>query len=173
MTGFVQRDFADVMPSAFFATTTTRSLWPTSVELMMYVAFEARTTLTHFRPLLQRCQAYRYDVGRPAQRPCVAVSRSPTRATPVSFGAARLRGPPNVRAPELPATTSVAASRSREMGAARRRLSTMGASYLDSLDRPGAGFLHPQNWVLARPSGSFFEKHWSERIFRDATSPIG
>jgi hypothetical protein len=55
--GFVQRDFAVLMPSAFFAITTTRSLWPTSVRLTMYVAFEARATLMHFLPLLQRCQA--------------------------------------------------------------------------------------------------------------------
>jgi hypothetical protein len=33
--GFVQRDFAELVPSAFVATTTTRSLWPTSVLLMM------------------------------------------------------------------------------------------------------------------------------------------
>ena len=37
----------------------------------------------------------------------------------------------------------------------------------------GAGFLHPCNWLLARPPGSSFGKHWSERIFRDPTSPIG
>jgi hypothetical protein len=55
--GFVQRDFAELMPSAFFAITTTRSRWPTSVRLTMYVAFEARATLMHFLPLLQRCQA--------------------------------------------------------------------------------------------------------------------
>jgi hypothetical protein len=55
--GLVQRDFADVMPSAFFATTTTRSLWPTSVPFTTYVAFVARATLTHLLPLLQRCHA--------------------------------------------------------------------------------------------------------------------
>jgi hypothetical protein len=57
LTGLVQRDLADRVPSAFTATTTTRSRCPTSVRLMMYCAFEARTTLMHFRPLLQRCQA--------------------------------------------------------------------------------------------------------------------
>jgi hypothetical protein len=46
-----------VDPDPFEAITTTRSRWPTSVELTMYVLFEARTTLTHLRPLLQRCQA--------------------------------------------------------------------------------------------------------------------
>jgi hypothetical protein len=55
--GFVQRDFAVVIPDAFCAMTTTRSLWPTSVRLITYLAFEARATLTHLRPLLQRCQA--------------------------------------------------------------------------------------------------------------------
>jgi len=29
----------------------------------MYVGFEARATFVHFRPLLQRCQAYRNDLG--------------------------------------------------------------------------------------------------------------
>jgi hypothetical protein len=57
LTGFVHGDLAAVMPFAFFATTTTRSRWPTSVELMMYVACDARETLMHLRPLLQRCQA--------------------------------------------------------------------------------------------------------------------
>jgi hypothetical protein len=57
LTGFVQRDLADLVPSPFFAITTTRSLRPTSVCLMTYVDFEARATLTHFLPLLQRCHA--------------------------------------------------------------------------------------------------------------------
>jgi len=57
LTGLLQIDLAFAMPSPFAATTTTRSRWPTSVELTMYVAFEARETLRHFRPLLQRCQA--------------------------------------------------------------------------------------------------------------------
>jgi hypothetical protein len=57
LTGFVQRDLADLVPSPFFAITTTRSLRPRSVCLMTYVDFEARATLTHFLPLLQRCHA--------------------------------------------------------------------------------------------------------------------
>jgi hypothetical protein len=47
----------DAEPDAFEAITTTRSRCPTSVELITYVGFEARATRTHFRPLLQRCQA--------------------------------------------------------------------------------------------------------------------
>jgi hypothetical protein len=57
LTGFVQVDLATVIPDRFDATTTTRRRWPTSVELITYRAFVARATLTHFRPLLQRCQA--------------------------------------------------------------------------------------------------------------------
>jgi hypothetical protein len=57
LTGFVQLDLAVVIPDPFDATTTTRSRWPRSVELITYVAFVARATLTHLRPLLQRCQA--------------------------------------------------------------------------------------------------------------------
>ena len=63
MTGLLQSDLAWAMPSPLAATTTTRSRWPTSVELTMYVGFEARATFVHFRPLLQRCQAYRNDLG--------------------------------------------------------------------------------------------------------------
>jgi hypothetical protein len=57
LTGFDHTDFADAMPSPFEATTTTRSLWPTSVELITYFELLARATLTHLRPRLQRCQA--------------------------------------------------------------------------------------------------------------------
>jgi hypothetical protein len=57
LTGFVQGERTAVDPEAFEAITTTRSRWPTSVELTTYVDFVARATLTHLRPLLQRCQA--------------------------------------------------------------------------------------------------------------------
>jgi hypothetical protein len=63
LTGLLHIDLEWAMPSAFAATTTTRSRWPTSVEFTMYVAVEAWATFRHLWPLLQRCQAYRKDLG--------------------------------------------------------------------------------------------------------------
>jgi hypothetical protein len=47
---------ADLDPAAFDAVTTTRMVWPTSLEAMTYVDCEAPATATHVVPaLLQSC----------------------------------------------------------------------------------------------------------------------
>src|SRR5581483_11554355 len=105
LTVSVFSDSASPLPAMFFASTFTRSVWPTSAAATVYVAStEGAAACVHDAPaVLQRSHSYSNTIGSvPLHLPLEAVSSCPAVAVPEIDGASVLLGP-------TPVTSSVVA----------------------------------------------------------------
>ena len=82
------------VPAPLVARTRRRTVEPTSSRTCLYVLEVAPGTGTQLPPeaVAQRSHWYENDVTPPAQLPLLPVSVSPSRASPVTWGAPTLRG---------------------------------------------------------------------------------
>jgi hypothetical protein len=125
----VGAEVALMEPSAFFAVTVARSVWPTSADCAVYVFAVAPPIAVQLSPFLsQLLHAYAKLVGLPVHVPSEAVSVDPscgvpeTVGVPVLLGAACAAARP-ARGPPSNAPTASAAS-AMTTAAGQRRLVT-------------------------------------------------
>ena len=85
----VGADVADALPSAFVAVTTTRSVWPTSPDVGVYVLLVPAVMSPQPLPSdPHRCHWYANDVGVFDQLPSEAVCGDPALGVPLMVGGA-------------------------------------------------------------------------------------